>query len=63
LVPLLPVVSNEIVTLVTLVICGLGVTRYFLNHKPEGSLASEGVQTDPPHEPDPATTSELVTLG
>lgn len=48
-----------------MVICGLGITRYFLNHKPE--VSSEGIQTDPPHEgsgePDPPTSSELVTLG
>jgi hypothetical protein len=49
-----------------MVICGLGITRYLLNHKTEVLHASEGVQTDSPHEdpnkPDPPTGSELVTL-
>lgn len=49
---------NEIVTLVTMVICGLGATRYLLNQKSE----VEGVPTDSGRL-EPATSSDLVTLG
>lgn len=53
---------NEIVTLVTMVICGLGATRYLLNQKSEVTQESEGVPTDSGRL-EPATSSDLVTLG
>ena len=60
-------VSNEIVTLVTMIICGLGVTRYIRNKNAEVTLRSEGVQTDFSQENsstrDPPASSDLVTLG
>ena len=58
--------SLILVTLVTMIICGFGITRYL--RKTEVAHTNEGVQTDPPGdlggrgEPR-ASSSELVTLG
>jgi flagellar basal body-associated protein FliL len=54
-----------LVTLVTMTICGFGVTRYLRSRGSEPHHTSEGVQTDFPREPrdPPAASSELVTLG
>jgi hypothetical protein len=54
-----------LVTLVTMTLCGLGVTRYLRNRKTE--LASEGTQTEGRDRPDqstnPSSGSDFVTLG
>ena len=59
--------SNGVVTLVTMIMCGLGVTRYIRNKKTEANLASEGIQSNLSHENssrrDPPENSDLVTLG
>jgi len=58
-----------IITLATLVVSGLGITRYLRSRKREIATTNEGVQRDTTserrgHGPgDPPSDSELVTLG
>jgi Protein of unknown function (DUF1640) len=52
----------KIVTLVTMIICGLGATRYLLYQKTQVTQESEGVQTESSSS-EPPTGSDLVTLG
>ena len=56
-----------IVTLVTMVLCGIGVTKYFRNRKAEILSSSVGVQTDIPDDPKhhgpPPAGSDIVGLG
>jgi DNA anti-recombination protein RmuC len=62
-----PMDSLTTVTLATLVICGIGVTRYLRSRQREVVTRSDGVQTDLTGETrgrgDPPSGSELETLG
>lgn len=47
-------------TLVVMIICGLGVTRYLRMKQDKILKASEGVQTDAER---PSSASDMVSLG
>jgi hypothetical protein len=54
------------VTLIVMILSGLGVTRYLLHKEHLAQVASAGSQTDPPEKSVPPATppsSDLVTLG
>jgi len=56
-----------LVMLVTMILCGLGVTRYLRNRKNEVQFSTEGVQTEfsnsSANTREPPSGSDFVTLG
>ena len=57
--------DGVIVTLVMMIVSGLGVTRYLQHRQRVAQMASEGTQTESGDGPDPHAppSSDLVTLG